>query len=42
MINGDKFSGCFKNDAIEGFGTFYLSKENRIVNGIWVQNILKK
>ena len=23
MGNGDKFSGCFKNDAIEGFGTFY-------------------
>ena len=27
MTNGDKFSGCFKNDAIEGFGTFFIAKD---------------
>lgn len=42
MVNGDKFSGCFKNDTVEGFGTFYLAKENRNINGIWIQNMLKR
>ena len=42
MGNGDKFSGCFKNDVIEGFGTFYLKKQKRNINGIWSNNVLKQ
>jgi hypothetical protein len=41
MANGDKFSGCFVNDVIEGYGTFTSHKGERI-SGIWNQNILKK
>lgn len=41
MANGDKFSGCFKNDSIEGFGTFFIAKEEKYINGIWANNILK-
>lgn len=41
LSNGDKFSGCFKDDAIEGFGSFYIAKEAKYINGIWVNNILK-
>ena len=41
MTNGDKFSGCFKNDAIEGFGTFFIAKEEKYINGIWANNVLK-
>ena len=42
MLNGDKFSGCFKNDSIEGFGTFYSKNSKKTVNGIWINNILRK
>lgn len=41
MSNGDKFSGSFVNDAIEGYGTFTSAKGER-VSGIWNQNVLKK
>ena len=41
MVNGDKFSGCFKDDAIEGFGSFYNSKQQKNINGIWMNNVLK-
>jgi hypothetical protein len=41
MSNTDKFSGCFKDDCIEGFGSFYLSSKAKIINGVWCQNVLK-
>jgi hypothetical protein len=41
MVNGDKFTGSFINDTIDGYGTF-TSKKGEIVSGIWYQNILKK
>jgi hypothetical protein len=41
MSNGDKFSGCFVNDVIDGYGTFTNIKGEKIL-GIWNQNILYK
>lgn len=40
FVNGDKFSGCFKEDMVEGYGTF-TSRKSEIVAGIWKNNILK-
>lgn len=41
IANGDKFSGCFKNDTIEGFGSFYRARDQKNINGIWINNVLK-
>jgi len=35
--NGEKFSGCFRGDKAEGYGTFYR-KNGPPLNGVWKQN----
>ena len=40
FTNGDKFSGCFSGDIVEGFGTF-TKREGEILAGLWKNNILK-
>ena len=40
--NGDKFSGCFKGDCIEGFGSYYSVSTKEHINGIWIKNVLQK
>ena len=41
FINGDKFSGCFVNDSIQGFGNFYRSRDHKTIMGIWMDNLFK-
>lgn len=42
MSNGDKLSGSFNNDFVEGFGTFTILASNKNVNGVWSKNIFRK
>lgn len=41
IANGDKYSGCFSNDQVQGYGTF-TSHTGQRVSGIWHQNKLRK
>lgn len=41
FVNGDKFSGCFVNDSIQGFGNFYQKKTQKTIMGIWTNNIFR-
>ena len=38
FVNGEKFSGNFIGDKVEGEGVFY-KLNNEIVGGIWHNNI---
>ena len=38
LENGEKYEGQFRNDMVEGEGTFY--GKNETIEGIWKENIL--
>lgn len=40
FTNGDKFSGCFTDDTINGYGTF-TPANGTIYAGIWKNNVIK-
>jgi len=41
FTNGDKFYGEFRNDLIEGRGSYYRT-DNTVIAGMWQDNCLVK
>jgi len=39
LVNNEKYSGKFKNNMINGKGTFY-KKDGNVISGNWENNIL--